>query len=305
MAFEKHGLAVVENATDSPEVNRALVERAGLKSVAFVPLESERRMIGVVVGRLDDGAPLLLGRAAAADQDARRRGYAGARANGVAGSARAGSRSRAPGRRDLAPRSFGVSTRSADRGRALRGGRRLSASRAASFVSATRDTRPDCAGVAAEGLAADSSAERDAALSVSKLALRERRTAAVADVETAPSSTTIARRAEALLAIGVRAVLAAPIIFFGVVIGVLAAHSTTVRAGRTRTSLCRGDRARVRHGPPQRQPARGEPAPARAARRSAGGDRGAGGRARARLRAGREAGRRPRRPVQGTRARGP
>ena len=47
-AYETRTLFFVENALDSSEVNAKLIERAGLKSVAFIPLESERRMIGVV-----------------------------------------------------------------------------------------------------------------------------------------------------------------------------------------------------------------------------------------------------------------
>ena len=75
------------------------------------------------------------------------------------------------------------------------------------------------------------SAEVISSFPVAKLALRERKTAAVADVETrSPHDPSLAAGRDALLGIGVRAVLAAPIIFLGDLIGVLVAQSTTRRS---------------------------------------------------------------------------
>ena len=67
-------------------------------------------------------------------------------------------------------------------------------------------------------------------LSVSNLALRQGRTATVADVEKGPelADESLGGR-EALLELKSRAVLSTPIILFGTAIGVLAAHAPTVR----------------------------------------------------------------------------
>ena len=67
-------------------------------------------------------------------------------------------------------------------------------------------------------------------LAVSNLAVKNRKTVAIGDVETAPEleDQSIGRR-ERLLAIGTRAALAVPIIVFDELIGVLALHRTTPR----------------------------------------------------------------------------
>ncbi|MDQ4019229.1 MAG: GAF domain-containing protein, partial [Actinomycetota bacterium] len=218
---ERHPFAVYDVET-SATINRRLASAAGAKSAAFVPLLAERRVVGVLVlastrdrrffttteleslQRLADATAVVVERSRSAD--ALRRALERERLVGeIAGKVRS--------ELDL---DDVLQVAVEETGRALGVAR--------CFIRlGTAGEMPVRAEWRAEGVRPLELPP--ASLPVSNLALRERRTIAVGDVEQASEldDPTLGDRA-ALVANGTRAVLATPIVVFDRVIGVFGLH---------------------------------------------------------------------------------
>lgn len=225
--FDAAPLAVFD-ANASPIVNRRLVERARVKSIAFVPLLAEGRVLAVLTvasvteRRAFTPAELTLlqslGNEAALALDGLR--SSSALADALARErliARIGGRFRAHLDLDSVLRVAVEETAQA-----------LEAQRAFVRLGKPGETMP----VAAEWVAPELEPLGKYAprLPVSNLAVRERRTVVVDDIETEPAiDDPSLGGVDALRAIGSRSVLATPVIAFDEVIGVFALHRTTAR----------------------------------------------------------------------------
>ena len=227
--YETRAPFVVEDVLASPDVSPEMTAKMGLKSAVFLPLESERGIIGVVVAgstselhRVKPEALSLLKMLAAESS------LALEQVRSVAALALALERER-------------LVTQISRRARSELDVNRLievALAETANVLDVTRCfVRLGEPGTAAplraewrqEGIE-PIPASATPYLSVSNLALRERRTAAVADVENDPrlDDYSLGGR-KALLGIGTRAVLSAPIILFDSVVGALAAHTSVTR----------------------------------------------------------------------------
>jgi len=220
---------VVENMLASADVNPDMAMKTGLKSAVFLPLESERGIIGVVVAGSTSAfrrfAPEAL---SLAKMLAGESSLALERVRSVSALALALERER-------------LVTQISRRARSELDVNRLievALAETAKVLGVTRCfLRLGEPGTAAplraewrqEGIE-PIPASATPYLSVSNLALRERKTAAIADVENDPrlDDDSLGGR-DALLELGSRAVLSAPIILFDSVIGALAAHTSVVR----------------------------------------------------------------------------
>jgi PAS domain S-box-containing protein len=227
--YETRAPFVVEDMIASPDVNHEMATKMGLESAVFLPLESERGIIGVVVAgstsefRRFAPESLSLMKMLAAESS-----LALERVRSVSALALALERERLVTRISRRARSELDVNRLID----------VALAETANVLGATRCfLRLGEPGTAAplraewrqEGLE-PIPASATPYLAASNLALRERRTAAVADVEKDPrlDDDSLGGR-KALLELGSRAVLSAPIILFDSVIGALAAHSSVAR----------------------------------------------------------------------------
>ncbi len=228
-AFETRAIFTVEDAPNSADVNPELVGRAGLKSLVFLPLEGERRIVGVLVAgstsefRAFRSEQLSLMRMLAAEGT-----LAIERMDSVSALERGLERERLVAEISRRVRAELDVDRLIDAALAETA-KALDVERC--FV---RLGEPDSAAPLRAEWRQDGiepvTADKTPFLSVSNLALRERKTAAIADVENDPrlEDDSLGRRA-ALLELGSRAVLSAPIILFDSVIGALAGHTSVVR----------------------------------------------------------------------------
>jgi PAS domain S-box-containing protein len=215
----------VFDAGASPLVSRRLVERAGAKSIAFVPLLAEGRVLGVltvasvaqhrVFTDEELGLVQALGNEAALALDRLRSSSALAEALE---------------RERLIARIAGRIRNDLDLDAVLavaveQTARALGAQRAFVRLGEAGKTMPVAAEWAEPGL--DPLGVHAPRLPVSNLAARERRTVAVDDVEAETSLDDPSLGGlDALRAVGTRSVLATPIVVFDEVIGVFALHRT-------------------------------------------------------------------------------
>jgi PAS domain S-box-containing protein len=228
-AYEARTLVLVENAPDSPDVNAAMIERAGLKSVAFIPLESERGMIGVVsIGSTTRFLSFTPEQLALMNMLAAEGTLALERTDSLAALERALERERLVSEISRRVRSESDVDRLIEVALAETA-EALGASRCFLRLGDPETPAPLRLEWRQEGLD-PIPADATPYLSASNLALRQGRTAAVADVETGPelADESLGGR-EALLGLGSRAVLSTPIVLFGAVIGVLAVHAAEMR----------------------------------------------------------------------------
>jgi len=228
-ACEARTLVLVENAPDSPDVNAAMIERAGLKSVVFIPLESERRMIGVVsIGSTTRFLSFTPEQLALMNMLAAEGTLALERTDSLAALERALERERLVSEISRRVRSESDVDRLIEVALAETA-EALGASRCFLRLGDPETPAPLRLEWRQEGLD-PIPADATLYLSVSNLALRQGRTAAVADVETGPelADESLGGR-EALLGLGSRAVLSTPIVLFGAVTGVLAVHAAETR----------------------------------------------------------------------------
>jgi GAF domain-containing protein len=223
-ARERAAFAIFDIAS-APNVSRRLADAVGAKSAAFVPALVDGRVVGVVVAAatadrrfftaqelasfqaVANAAAPVLERSRSAD--ALRRSLERERLVGELAR-------KARDRLDL-DEILGVAVRET--------GRVLGADRC--FVRLGAHGEP--MQIAAEWRAPNVEPidERPERLAVSNLALRERRTVALADVATAPELDDAALGSrEGVVGLGSRAVLATPIVVFDNVIGSLAVHRT-------------------------------------------------------------------------------
>ena len=223
-AFEAAPLVVYDVAS-SPVVSRRIAERVGARSAAFVPLVAEAQVIAVLVaattrelrafsaedmtllGELAAEASLALGRTRSADA----LGDALERARLVTRISR-----QVRSERDLDALLLVAVTET---------GRALGVSRCFIRLGAPGERLPLAAEWTAEGL--QPVGDRAERLPASNLAVREGRTVAIGDVETASEldDQTLGGR-ETLLELGTFAVLATPIVVFEETIGAFALHRT-------------------------------------------------------------------------------
>lgn len=228
-AFETRSLFTVDNAPESTEVSAELIERAGLKSVVFLPLESERGVIGVVTAgatsesRTSGAERLSLMKMLAAEGT-----LAIQRMDSVSALERGLERERLVAEISRRVRAELDIDRLIDAALAETA-KALAVERCFIRLGDPSSAAPLRAEWHLEGIGAIP-ASATPYLAVSNLALRERKTAAVADVENDPrlADDSLGGR-EALLALGSRAVLSAPIILFDSVIGALAVHTSVAR----------------------------------------------------------------------------
>ena len=231
--YETHAPFAVEDMLTSSDVSPEMAAKTGLKSAVFLPLESERGIIGVIIAgatsefRRFEPEVLSLVKMLAAESS-----LALEQVRSVAALALALDRERLVTQISRRARS------EIDVDRLIE----VALAETASVLDVTRcflrlgepgTVAPLRAQWQQEGIELIP-ASATPYLSVSNLALRERRTAAVADVETDPrlDDDSLGGR-KALLGIGTRAVLSAPIILFDSVIGALAAHSSAPRRWST------------------------------------------------------------------------
>ncbi len=228
-AVETRALFTVEDAPGSPEVSAELVERAGLKSLVFFPLEGERRIVGVLAAgstgefRAFRPEQLSLMRMLAAEGT-----LALERMESVSALERGLERERLVAEISRRVRAELDIDRLIDAALAETA-KALDVERCFIRLGNPGSAAPLRAEWRREGIK-PITASATPFLSVSNLALRERKTAAIADVENDPQldDDSLGGR-EALLELGSRAVLSAPIILFESVIGALAAHTSAVR----------------------------------------------------------------------------
>jgi PAS domain S-box-containing protein len=228
-AFQTRTLFTVENAPGSTEVSVELIERARLKSVVFLPLEGERGVIGVVTAgstsefRSFSSEQLSLMKMLAAE---------GTLAIGRIDSVHALERSL---QRECLVAEISRRVRAElDIDRLIDAAlaetaKALDVARCFIRLGDPSSAAPLRAEWHREGIEPIPPSATPY-LAVSNLALRERQTAAVADVEKDPrlEDDSLPGRT-ALLELGSRAVLSAPIILFDSVIGALAVHTSVVR----------------------------------------------------------------------------
>ncbi|HEY5160956.1 MAG TPA: GAF domain-containing protein [Gaiellaceae bacterium] len=227
--YETRAPFVVDDMLASPDVNPEMAAKMGLKSAVFIPLESESGIIGVVIAgstsefRRFAPEALSLVRMLAAESSLALERVRSVTALGLALererlvtqiSRRARSELDVNGLIDVA---LAETANVLDVSRCF-----LRLGEPGTAAPLRAEWRQD--GI--EPIPASATPY----LSVSNLALRERRTAAVADVEQDPrlDDDSLGGR-DALLGIGTRAVLSVPIILFDSVIGALAAHASVVR----------------------------------------------------------------------------
>ena len=228
-AFEARTLFTVENALGSIEVSAELIERAGLKSVVFLPLEGERGVVGVVTAgstsesRSFSSEQLSLMRMLAAEGT-----LAIGRMDSVSALERGLQRERLVAEISRRVRVELDIDRLIDAALAETA-KVLDVARCFIRLGDPNSAAPLRAEWHRDGIEPISPSATPY-LAVSNLALRERQTAAVADVENDPrlEDDSLPGR-DALLELGSRAVLSAPIILFDSVIGALAAHASVVR----------------------------------------------------------------------------
>ncbi|MGA9761536.1 MAG: GAF domain-containing protein [Gaiellaceae bacterium] len=228
-AVETRAIFTVEDAPDSPDVRAELVERQGLKSLVFYPLEGERRIVGVLVAgstsefRAFRSEQLSLMRMLAAEGT-----LALERRESVSALERGLERERLVAEISRRVRAELDIDRLIDAALAETA-KALDVERCFIRLGNPGSAAPLRAEWRREGVK-PVTANKTPFLSVSNLALRERKTAAIADVESDPQldDDSLGGR-EALLELGTRAVLSAPIILFDSVIGALAAHTSLVR----------------------------------------------------------------------------
>ena len=228
-AFETRSPFTVENTLESTEISAELIERAGLKSVVFLPLEGERGVVGVVTA----GATREF-RAFTAEQLSLMKMLAAEGTLAIRRMDSLNALERGLERERLVAEISRHVRAEPDVDRLLHAALAETAKALAVERCFIRLGEPDSAAPlraewSREGIK-PVSASATPFLSVSNLALRERKTAAVADVENDPrlADDTLGGRT-ALLELGSRAVLSAPIILFDSVIGALAAHTSAVR----------------------------------------------------------------------------
>jgi GAF domain-containing protein len=216
----------VFDAQASPLVSRRLVERARLKSIAFVPLLAEGHVLGVLAvasvsqprtfSADDLGLLQSLGNEAALALDRLRSATA---------------LTEALDRERLIARIAGKFRVQLDLDAVLsvavrETARALDAQRAFVRLGLPAQTMPVAAEWVEEGL--EPLREGTPRLPVSNMAVRERRTVAVDDIDAAPSLDDASLGgSDALRVLGTRSVLATPIVVFDEVIGVFALHRTT------------------------------------------------------------------------------
>jgi PAS domain S-box-containing protein len=228
-AFQTRTIFTVEDALGSTEVSVELTERAGLKSMVFLPLESERGAVGVVTAgstsefRSFRSEQLSLMKMLAAEGT-----LALERMDSVNALERGLQRERLVAEISRRVRAELDIDRLIDAALAETA-KALDVTRCFLRLGDPDSAAPLRAEWRREGIE-PISASATPYLAVSNLALRERQTAAVADVEKDPRLEDDSLRGrEALLELGSRAVLSAPIILFDSVIGALAAHTSVVR----------------------------------------------------------------------------
>ncbi|MHB8059669.1 MAG: GAF domain-containing protein [Gaiellaceae bacterium] len=228
-ALESGDLFLVENAPESTEVDSELAAVAGLKSMVFLPLKSERGIIGVLTAgsigefRSFGDEQLSLMRMLAAEGT-----LAIQRMNSVSALERGLERERLVAEISRRVRAELDIDRLIDAALAETA-KALDVARCFIRLGDPSSAAPLRAEWHLEGIEAIP-ASATPYLAASNLALRERKTAAVADVESDPrlADDSLGGR-EALLGLGSRAVLSAPIILFDSVIGALAVHASAAR----------------------------------------------------------------------------
>lgn len=228
-AFETRDLFTVDNAPDSTEVSAEVTARAGLKSMVFLPLEGERGIIGVVAAgstsefRSFDAEQLSLMKMLAAEG-----ALAIQRMDSVAALERGLERERLVAEISRRVRAELDIDRLIDAALAETA-KALDVARCFIRLGDPSSAAPLRAEWHQEGMEPIPPSATPY-LAASNLALRERKTAAVADVENDPrlADDSLGGR-EALLGLGSRAVLSAPIILFDSVIGALAVHASVAR----------------------------------------------------------------------------
>ncbi|MGC9974435.1 MAG: GAF domain-containing protein, partial [Gaiellaceae bacterium] len=228
-AFETRTIFTIGDAPGSSEVKTELIERAGLKSVVFLPLEGERGVVGVVTAgatsefRSFRPEQLSLMRMLAAEGT-----LALQRTDSLSALERGLERERLVAeisRRVRAELDIGrlIDAALAETAKAL------DVTRCFIRLGDPDSAAPLRAEWRREGIEPIPPSATPY-LAVSTLALRERKTAAVSDVENDPRlGDDSLRGRKALLELGSRAVLSAPIVLFDSVIGALAAHTSEVR----------------------------------------------------------------------------
>ena len=228
-AFETHAIFTIGDAPGSSEVNAELIERTGLKSVVFLPLESDRGVVGVLTAgatrefRSFRPEQLSLLRMLAAEG-----ALALQRIDSLNALERGLERERLVAEISRRVRAEPDIDRLIDAALAETA-KALGVTRCFIRLGGPDSAAPLRAEWRREGIDPIPPSATPF-LAVSNLALRERKTAAVADLENDPRLEDDSLRGrDALLELGSRAVLSAPIILFDSVIGALAAHTSEVR----------------------------------------------------------------------------
>ena len=214
----------VYDAQASPFVNRRLVERAKARSIAYVPLLAEGRVIAVATL-----ACVTRQRAFSADDLRLLQSLANEAALALDRLHSASALARALERERLIARIAARFRTQLDLDAVLRiaveeTARALGAQRAFVRIGSPDEAMPVAAEWVDAGLAP---LARSPVFPVSTVALRERRTVAIDDVTVDPAVRGESSALDELVEIGSRAVLATPIVVFDEVIGVFALHRTT------------------------------------------------------------------------------
>jgi PAS domain S-box-containing protein len=214
----------VYDAKASKIVSRSLVEASGVKSVAFIPLLVDERVIAVlVVGTTSQP------RAFSADELSLLQTAAAESAFALERNRSTGALKEALERERFVARISARVRSELDVEKLLRvavheTGLALGVDRCFIRLGDTEDSIPIAAQWYAEGLAPIETGKR---LVVSNLAVRRRQTVAIDDVAHAPELDDVSLgRSDVLLELGSHAVLAVPIVVFDELIGVLALHRT-------------------------------------------------------------------------------
>ena len=214
---------LVFDCAESPLVSPRLVEAVGAKSGVFVPLIVEQRVIGVLIG-----APTSAKRAFSSDEVSLMQSLAAEAALALERTRSAGALEQALARERLVAQ-ISRRVRSVpglgDGARIAVGeiGRALSASRCFIRLGAPGEPQRIQAEWSASGLEPIGVGAEN--LPVTNLAAKTRRVVAVADIEDAPELDALAL--ETLGRLGTRSVLAAPMVAFDELIGVVGVHRGT------------------------------------------------------------------------------
>jgi PAS domain S-box-containing protein len=221
--FEAAPFAVYDAGGATP-MHRELVERIGAQSVAYVPLVADERVIAVLVL-----ASTHARRAFTSDELTLLQAFAGDAALALARMRSAASLGEALERERMVARIAAQVRSELDTDRLLR----VAVAETGSTVGVDRCFVRLAGGeriVAQWTVPGLEEITEPAPLAVSNLAGRERRTVAVADVESTPEldDESLGGR-EALRRLGSRAVLATPIVFFDELIGVVSLHRREAR----------------------------------------------------------------------------